>query len=89
MVGHTTKLKKALRYFGRCGQYGGISGVTEYANAPVDSYRTGCPTTLSIEPEPVVGFFVVDVHRIKQSNQNIDVQKSDAHALIPQCVYKL
>ena len=84
-----TEVAKALSYLGgRCRQRG-VSGVAEYTNAPVDGDGTGRPSAPLIQSEPTMGIFVVHMHGIEQGNENIDVQKSDAHALIPQCVHKL
>jgi len=32
-----------------------------------------------IQAEPAMGVVMVDVHRVEQGNENIDIQKRDAH----------
>jgi hypothetical protein len=65
----------------RCIFYGGgltwIRRVGEYSNECVLRQRTGRPSILTIDLEPLVRRFMMDVRRIKQRNQHIHVEESD------------
>ena len=43
----------------------------------VFSKRTCCPTLMTFCSEPLVGWFMMSMHRIRQGKKQVDVEKKD------------
>src|SRR5688572_7915932 len=80
MVPARAETSKAASYFIGRRFHGGISRVTQYADAAIYGNRTCGPAILSIPAEPAVRVLVVDVSRIEEGHQDIHVEKCDTHA---------
>ena len=75
----SAEVTQALGHFPGRRPYGRVSGIAEHTHASVYGDGTGRPTAPLIQSEPVVGVFMIHVHRIEQGNKHINVQESDAH----------
>lgn len=62
------------RYRGRIGR------VAQYADKAIYRERTGCPTILAVPPEPPVSGFVILMSGIKECDQDVHIQQSNAQA---------
>ena len=73
----TAESPKGGKYFGnRCGITGriGITGMAHDAEDAIFGQRTGGPGLLPLSGEPVVRPVVLDVGRVNEGDQDIDVE---------------
>src|ERR1039458_2086817 len=79
MVRGGAKTAQAAGYFSGSCFHGGISRVTQNADASIDGDGACSPSVLSIPAEPAVRVVVMEVGGIEQRHQDIYVKEGDTH----------
>ncbi len=64
--------RKNSRYISRAV---GVSRVAGSTDKTVFGKRTRCPSLLTLFSEPLMGRFIMDMHRISQGNKQFDIEK--------------
>jgi hypothetical protein len=74
-----TELTEFLQYYRRIARTIGIAGVACYPDKSVFCDWASCPSGLPRFRKPTMGGFVMKMHRIAQSQQNVDIQQIYHH----------